>query len=88
MFHNFNNYDFHLFFKRLADLKNNEVKNKIIPKIKEEYISVSYDCIRFIDTYRILSSSLDELVKNLDIDDFVILKKKSFLTTGNTSIKN
>ena len=34
-----------------------------------------YGCITFIDSYRFLSSSLDKLVKNLDENDFLILKK-------------
>ena len=50
-------------------------------------ISVTFGCIRFIDSYRFLSDSLDKLVKNLDMDDFKILKK-NFLTNGNISIKN
>ena len=63
-------------FKRLVDLKNNKVNYKIIPEPNEEYISVSYGCIGFIDSYRFLSSSLDQLVKNLDNDDFLILRKE------------
>ena len=39
--------------------------NKSIPKKKEDYISVTYGCIRFRDSYRFLSSSLDSLVKTL-----------------------
>ena len=31
----------------------------------KEYISVTYGCITFIDSYRFLSSSLDALVKLL-----------------------
>ena len=65
-----------MFFKRLVDLKKDKVKFKIIPKTSEEYISVKYGCIRFIDSYRFLSESLDKLVKNLDGDDFKILKKE------------
>ena len=76
VFHNFSNYDCHMFFKRLDDLKNDEVKFKIIPKTNEEYISVNYGCIRFIDSYRFLSSSLDKIVQNLDEIDFKILKKE------------
>ena len=45
--------------------KNDKVKFDIIPKTNEQYISVSYGCIRFIDSYRFLSSSLDSLVKTL-----------------------
>ena len=75
-FHNFSNYDCHMFFKKLVDLKKDKVKFKIIPKTNEEYITVKYGCIRFIDSYRFLSESLDNLVKNLDEDDFKILKKE------------
>ena len=39
-------------------------------------ISVTYGCIRFIDSYLFLSESLDKLVKNLDEDDFKIMKKE------------
>ena len=41
------------------------MKFKKIPKTNEEYISVKYGCIRFRDSYRFLSSSLDSLVKTL-----------------------
>ena len=74
-FPNFSNYDCHMFFKKLVK-KKNKVKFEIIPKTNEEYISVRYGCIRFIDSYRFLSESLDKLVKNLDEDDFKILKKE------------
>ena len=75
-FQNFSLYDCHMFFKSLVDLKKDEVKFDIIPKTNEEYLSVTYGCIRFIDSYRFLSESLDKLVKNLDEDDFKILKKE------------
>ena len=75
-FHNFSNYDCHLFFKRLVDLQNDKVKFKTIAKTNEKYISVTYGCIRFFDSYRFLSESLDKLVKNLDEDAFKILKKE------------
>ena len=75
-FHNYSNYDCHMFFKRLVDLKNDKVKFKIFPETNEEYISVNYGCITFIDNYRFLSESLDNLVKNLDVVDFKIMKKE------------
>ena len=75
-FHNLSNYDCQMFFKKLVDLKNDKVKFKKIPKTNEEYISVTYGCIRFIDSYRFLSESLDKLVKNLDEDDLKIFKKE------------
>ena len=54
-----------MFFKKLVDKKNDEIIFDIIPKTNEEYISVTYGCIRFIDSYRFLSSGLDSLVKAL-----------------------
>ena len=54
-----------MFFKKLVDKKNNKVKFDIIPKTNEEYLSVTYGCIRFIDSYRFLSSGSDSLVKTL-----------------------
>ena len=63
--HNFSNYDCHMFFKKLVDKKKDKVDFEIIPKTNEEYISVTYGCIRFIDNYRFLSSGLDSLVKTL-----------------------
>ena len=65
IFHNFSIYDCHMFFKEMVDKKNDRVKFHIIPKTNEEYISVTYGCIRFIDSYRFLSSGLDSLVKTL-----------------------
>ena len=65
IFHNFFNYDCHMFFKKLVDKKNDKVCFDIIPKTNEEYIFVTYGCIRFIDSYRFLSSGLDSLVKTL-----------------------
>ena len=75
-FHNFSNYDCHMFFKKLVDLKKDKVKFKILPKTNEENIAVRYGCIKFIDSYRFLSESSDKLVKNLNEDDFKILKKE------------
>ena len=54
-----------MFFKKLVDKKKDEVDFEIIPKTNEEYISVTYGCIRFFDRYRFLSSGLDSLVKTL-----------------------
>ena len=65
IFHNFGNNDCHMFFKKLIDKKKDKVEFNIIPKTNEEYISVTYGCRRFIDSYRFLSSGLDKLVKTL-----------------------
>ena len=65
IFHIFFNYDCHMFFKKLVDKNRDKVDFDIIPKTNEEYISMIYGCIRFIDSYRFLSSGLDSLVKTL-----------------------
>ena len=65
IFHNFSNYDFHMFFKKIVDKKKDKVDFDIIPKTNEEYISVTYGCIRFIDSYRFQSNSLDSLIKTV-----------------------
>ena len=75
-FHNYTKYDFQMFFKKLVDMKNDKVEFDIIPMTKEEYISVTCVCIRFIDSYRFFSMSSDGLVKNLKEDDFKVLKKR------------
>ena len=75
-FHNFSNYDSHMFFKRLVDLKKDKVQFKYIPKTNEEYISVKYGCKTFFDSYRFSSSSSDKLPKKFDNNDFVVLKKE------------
>ena len=59
----------------MVDLEKVKVEFKIIPKTNEDYIAVKYGCIRFVDSYGFLSESLDKLVKNLDVDVFIILKK-------------
>ena len=37
---------------------------------------MTYGCIRFVGSYPFLSYSLDKLVRNLDDDDLIILKKE------------
>ena len=54
-----------MFFKKIVDKKNDKVKSDIRPRTNEEYISVTYGCITFIDSYRSLSSSLDSFGKTL-----------------------
>ena len=58
--HTFSNYDCHLSFKKLVDKMKDKVKFGTIPKTNEQYISVANGCIRLIDRYRFLSSSLNK----------------------------
>ena len=86
--HIFSNYDCHLFFKKLVDKKNDKVNFDIIPKTNEEYISVTYGCIRFIDNYRFQSSSLDSLVKTLVDNSNKTLKNLKNEIVDNDEILN
>ena len=56
----------------MVNLRKDKVKLKIILETNEEYIIVTYGCMRFFDSYRFISESLDKLVKNLDEDNFRI----------------
>ena len=63
-----------IYFLSIMDMSKNKVELDVIPKINEEYISVTYVCILFIDSYRFLSSGLDSLVKTLVGNDQKSLK--------------
>ena len=72
-FHNISGYDCHLIFQELLiQVFEKGYESKIIPKSLENYVSVQVGCLRFLDSYRFLSSSLDKLVKSLDT--FPIMK--------------
>ena len=88
IFRNFSNDDCHLFFKKLVDKRNDKVKFDIIPKTNEEHISVTYGCIRFIDSYRFLSSGLDSLVETLVDNSNKTLKNLKKQIDDNDEILN
>ena len=77
-----------MFFKTLVEKKNDKVKFDIIPKTNEEYISVTYGCIRVIDSYRFLSNSLDSLVKTLVDNSQKTLKNLKKEINDNDEILN
>ena len=74
------------FFKKLVDIKKDKVDFDIIPKTKEEYIFVTFGCIRFFDSYRFLSNGLDSLVKTLVDNGHKTLKnlKEEFVDNDET----
>ena len=76
-FHNFSGYDYHLIFQELLiQAFKKGYETKIIPKSMENYASIQVGCLRFLDSYRFLSSSLDKLVKSLD--SFPIMDENGF----------
>ena len=77
-----------MFFEKLVDKKNDKVNFDIIPKTNEQYISVTYGCIRFRDSYRFLSSSLDSLVKTLVVSNHKTLKDLKEENVDNDEIIN
>ena len=87
--HNFSNYDCHIFFKRLVDLKNDKLKLKIFPKADEGYISVRCGCVRLIDSYRFLWGSLDSLVETLvDNSHKTLNESEEKIVDNNEKINN
>lgn len=80
-FHNLSGYDCHLFIKQLGELPGTI---KIIPKTKENYVSFTkfvrvneeeYFQLRFVDSFKFLSTSLNKLAQTLTSNDFVHLQK-------------
>ena len=66
-FHNFSGYDCHLIFEGLlTSAYNLKLPINIITKSIENYVSVQVGCLRFLDSYRFLSSSLQKLIASLD----------------------
>ena len=90
IFHNLQGYDAHLFIKKLSKIKGDftcipSTEEKYISfskKVKvDEYrnkdgktISLNFE-LRFIDSFKFLQTSLANLVKNLQPDDFVNAKE-------------
>ena len=76
-FYNFSGYDCHLIFQELLiQAFEKGYEPKIIPKSIENYVSIQVGCLRFLDSYRFLSSKLDKLVKSLD--SFPIMDENGF----------
>ena len=74
VFHNLRNYDFHLIMQELDKLN---LKINVIPNGLEKYMSFSINNkLSFIDSFQFLSSSLENLVKNLVKNDFKYLSQK------------
>ena len=79
-------YDCHLFFEHLlTKAYNQNYTPTVIPKCLENYDSVQVGCLRFLDSYLFLSSSLQEPIacinttKDMDSDDLQgdLFRKKS-----------
>lgn len=80
LFHNYSNYDLHLTIHEIS-IRKDLARMSCIPINKNKYISLSSYIkndentseifeIRFLDSYRFMSESLDSLAKNLPKSDF------------------
>lgn len=61
--HNLRGFDAHLIMQRIGRFKNRRLN--VIANTNERYISFSISKLRFVDSFQFLSTSLDNLVKNL-----------------------
>ena len=74
LYHNFSKYDCHMFFNELINSTPNKFNLHVIAKNTEEYMAVNYGCIKFLDSMRFLSASLEKLTESLNDSDYIHLK--------------
>lgn len=81
-FHNGSGYDFHFITEELLKHETEYNKVKVLPKDTENYISITfgdrYFKLVFKDSMRFLLSSIDNLSKTLEDNQYKILKRKLF----------
>ena len=72
IFHNLQNYDGHIIFKKLNNFNNIDIQ--VIPKIREIYMSIVVNRnMIFLDSNQFYKGSLDSLWSNLEDSDFKYL---------------
>ena len=67
---------------------NVKVNFDFIPKTNEDYSPVTYGCIRFVDSYQFLSSSLESFVKTQVDNSHQTLKNLKKEMVANVGILN
>ena len=75
LYHNFSKYDNHMFFNELINSRVDKIDLSVIPRTNEEYMSVNYGCVKFLDSMRSQQASLEKLTESLKDDDYIHLKK-------------
>ena len=75
LYHNFSKYDSHMFFNDLINSKVNKINLSVIARTNEEYMSVNYGCINFLDSMRFQPASMESLTESLKDEDYIHLKK-------------
>ena len=74
-FHNGQNYDFAYLTRALKSLVKSDKEIRILGKSIEHFISISWNHIKIIDTYKLLGGSLATLCGTMQSDDFKLLKQ-------------
>ena len=76
LYHNFSKFDNHMFFNELI---NSRVDKKelisLYLKLTENICLVIYSCIKFLDSMRFQTDSLEKLTESLKDDDYIHLKR-------------
>ena len=75
LYHNFSKYDCHMFFNELINSNVDTNNISVIAKNSEEYMSVNYGCIKFLDSMRFQQASLEKLTESLKVEDYIHLKR-------------
>ena len=74
-FHNLERYDSHIFVNDLVD--NSEKKKfSVIPHTNEKFMSITYGCVKLLDSLKFLVESLDGCASSFKDEDYVFLKEK------------
>jgi hypothetical protein len=74
-FHNGQNYDFAYLVRALKSLVKSDKEIKVLGKSVEHFISISWNHIIIIDTYKLLGGSLATLCGTMQPTDFNLLKQ-------------
>ena len=64
-----------MFFNDLIKTKVEKQNLSVIARTSEEYMTVNYGCIKFLDSMRFQTDSLEKLTDSLKDDDSIHLKK-------------
>ena len=75
LYHNFSKYDCNMFFNGLINSKVEKQNLSVIARTSEAYMTVNYGCIKFLDSMRFQTASLEKLTESLKDDDYIHLKK-------------
>ena len=77
LIHNSSNYDNSFLISGLGKVltPREKKKVKIIPQTREKYIGIKYKDIRFMDSFRFLSTSVEKLAGSLNDSDFSYLSE-------------